>query len=338
MNIKLQQEVICLEFQVKYAYLEVFISICEAFSNNIVYYEIEGEKTVESLPDDLWQLQVYLEDAKDFDLIKSQIEQAAIKGNIKISQIISYIVEERDWVSEVQKNFIPINSGRFFIHNSEYNEEKPNDKISIQINAGRAFGTGEHETTSNCLKALSLLNNTHFDICLDMGCGSAILAIAMAKLWVTARVIAVDIDEQAVEVTKENCQLNQVNSITSKRSDGYDSALVQENAPYQLITANILAAPLIAMARDAYRYLIGGGYLILAGFINSQLNEVLAAHIDQGFVLYKEINGTDWPALIMHKPKKQVSYKSGGSSVYEADSNLSDAYDTHPQQVINPYE
>lgn len=329
------ETIYCLEFQTKYAHLEIFLPICENFTNNIVYFEIEGEKSVESLPDDLWQVQLYLEDEKDIELIKTQIKQISNENNIKNPEVTYYIVEDHDWVSEVQKNFVPINSGRFFIHNSQYSAKKPKDQISIEINAGRAFGTGEHETTSNCLKALSLLDNIHFEKCLDMGCGSAILAIAMAKLW-PSEVIAVDIDEQAVKVTQENCQLNQVSTIISGPSDGYKGAIVKSHAPYQLITANILAAPLIAMAKDAYEHLVDGGYLILAGFINNQLGEVLNAHLKQGFILEQKISGSDWPVLIMQKPEKEIVQEHFSSSI-EANASPDSAAERHMQQVINPF-
>ena len=133
-----------------------------------------------------------------------------------------------------------------------------------------------------------------------MGCGSGILAIAMAKLWPN-QITAVDLDEQAVHVTEENIHINKTGFITTGQSDGYKSRLVEKNAPYQLITANILANPLIEMAKDAYKHLQKDGILILAGFLNDQMENVLNAHLSQGFNLIQIISEENWPVLILKK-------------------------------------
>lgn len=289
------------ELETKHAFLGSFVEACEKFSTNIVYFEKEGSRTVESMPEDLWQIQIYLTKKPNLGEIQKEVAKVSAILNIDCPALLVSTVDDRDWVSEVQKTFVPINAGRFFIHTSTYEDEIPAKQISIEMNAGRAFGTGEHETTGNCLKALSELNQVEFNNCLDMGCGSGILAIAMAKLW-TAKIIAVDLDEQAVLVTKENLKLNRVESIIAGQSNGYNSSLVNEHSPYQIITANILSAPLIMMANDAANHLDKGGLLILAGFINDQRQEVLEAHLKHGLILQKEIRAENWPVLVIKKP------------------------------------
>jgi ribosomal protein L11 methyltransferase len=289
------------QMQTKYAYLDRFVEAFEKFSTNIVYFEKEGSRSVESMPEDLWQIDIYLEEKPNLTQMQVAILQISKELELECPELLMSAVDDKDWVSEVQKNFIPINAGKFFIHTSNYKDEIPKGQISIEMNAGRAFGTGEHETTGNCLKALSNLSEKKFTNCLDMGCGSGILAIAMAKLWSTI-IIAVDLDEQAVLVTKENLKLNNVEAIISSQSNGYDSELVNENGPYKIITSNILAAPLIAMAGDAYKHLAKGGLLILAGFIQNQVQAILDAHIKEGFTLEQIIDAVDWPVLIMKKP------------------------------------
>lgn len=290
----------CLELQIKFAYLQFFLEFFESLSETIVYFEDEDTKHIDSKPEDLWRIQVYLDKKPDLKLIHSQTTEIALKHKI-ISPVLEIKkINDQDWVSEVQKTFIPIQSGLFFIHHSGYKKETPEDKIAIEINAGRAFGTGEHETTSNCLKALSSLKENKYINCLDMGCGSGILAIAMAKLWPN-QITAVDIDEQAVSVTLENFHLNNTRFITAGQSNGYKSKLVDKNAPYQLITANILANPLIEMANDAYKHLQKDGILILAGFLNNQMEKVLEAHKKQGFTLIKTISEEHWPTLMLKK-------------------------------------
>lgn len=324
----------CLEMKTRYAMLESFIQVCEKFSTNIVYFETEGSRSVESLPEDLWQISAYLENKPNLQEIKKLIAEVALSQKTPTPDISLSRVEDKDWVSEVQKNFKPINAGRFFIHATTHKEEIPNDKIIIQMDAGRAFGTGEHETTSNCLKSLSAIADGPFTKCLDMGCGSGILAIAMAKLWPDKTIIATDIDEQAVLVTEENYKLNDVSSIIVKQSNGYNSNFITSNGPYQIITSNILATPLIDMASKAYKYLDKGGLIFLAGFIKTQVADVLNAHLKQGFILEEEVTAENWPVLIMRKPISPLNFSDNTES--NVSSGLAD-YDSHLNSVINPW-
>ncbi len=253
------------------------------------------------MPEDPWRISLYIEEEPDIAAISQEIAMVANNLGIKAPELKISTLDDRDWVSEVQKNFVPINAEKFFIHDSNYNEPIPADKISIEMNAGRAFGTGEHETTGGCLKALSKISIIEKPKCLDMGCGSGILAIAMAKIW-SAEVIAVDLDEQAVLVTIENLKLNHVSNVTVEQSNGYEASLVQDNAPYHVITSNILSAPLIAMAGDAYAALSKNGVIILAGLIESQAQDVINAHLKHGLILEQHIKSEHWPIIIMRKP------------------------------------
>jgi len=290
----------CLSFQIKFLYLQYFVEFCESLSDTITYFEAEETRSIDSKPDDLWQIDVYLAEYPELEKLEKEINLLSRAHNVIAPKLSISPIQICNWVEEVQKTFVPITAGQFFIHCSDNKEELPKNKIIIEINAGCAFGTGGHETTSNCLTALSELKDMNFINCLDMGCGSGILAIAMSKLW-NNQVIAVDIDEQAALVTKDNCFKNNVNFIKSSQSNGYDSMLVKQNAPYQLITANILAAPLIEMAKDAYESLTPNGILIIAGFLVEQRQAVLTAHEQQGFKLLREICLENWPALILKK-------------------------------------
>lgn len=289
----------CLELQIKFEVLHPFVEICETLSNSIVYFEAEDTKTIESKPEDLWQINVYLDKKLDLNVLNNKFATIASRCNVDVPILKLLQIEDFDWVSKVQETFIPINVGKFFIHCSGLKDSLDKDLLNIEINAGRAFGTGEHETTSNCLRALSELD-VSINRALDMGCGSGILAIAMAKLGAD-EVVAVDLDEQSVLVTKENIKINNVASIKVFQSEGYSSKELIKSAPYQVITSNILAAPLVAMAHDASKFLDKKGLLILAGFLNNQKHEVLFAHQAQGLVLLKEICNGEWPVLIMQK-------------------------------------
>lgn len=289
-----------LELQVVYKALPKFLEFCDSLSDSIVYFEAEDSKTIDSKPEDLWQINIYLDEYPNLELLKKTFEEIASSLSISRPQLNLVKVNDIDWVSEVQKTFVPINSGKFFIHSSDFQDNIPSDAIKIEINAGRAFGTGEHETTNNCLKALSNLEVEKFKIALDMGCGSGILAIAMAKLNIP-KIIAVDLDLQAVLVTEDNAKLNNVNNILVGQSNGYGSNLVQENARYDLITANILASPLISMAGEAAKCLNKQGIIILSGFLADQVKDVLRAYEEEGLELIDQIYIENWPTLVMQK-------------------------------------
>jgi ribosomal protein L11 methyltransferase len=211
-------------------------------------------------------------------------------------------VEAKDWVSEVEKSFPPFCIGRFYVHGSHAPGPAPHGQIALEVNAGAAFGSGEHATTSACLLALSqLARKQRFRRVLDMGCGSGILAIGAAKLWKTP-VIGIDIDPVSARVARENARINRTHAFTRfAADDGYQSLLMQRHAPYDLIIANILARPLMSMAPDLARNLAAGGTVILSGLLASQEAMVLSAHRAQGLALVRRIHRNGWSALILQK-------------------------------------
>jgi ribosomal protein L11 methyltransferase len=184
-----------------------------------------------------------------------------------------------DWVAESQKGRPPLSAGRFFVYGSHAAERRPAAALAIRIEAGQAFGTGHHESTRGCLLALDVLSRGNRPrICLDLGCGSGVLAIAMAKLW-RAPVLAADIDPLAVTITWENARLNEVGPwVRALGSDGPARRVLIRPGPYDVIAANILAGPLSAMAGDLAGVLAPGGSLILSGLLRHQEAAVLARY------------------------------------------------------------
>lgn len=221
----------------------------------------------------------------------------ALRGDAFPAPVVRSL-ETKDWVSEVQKTFKPMLCGRFYVYGSHIENKPPLGSLPILMNAGAAFGTGEHETTSGCLEAISVLGKCRrFVRPLDMGCGSGILAIAAAKLW-HVPVLAVDIDPVSVQVAQENMVLNRVDSLVSCEAGvGYGSVGVR--GQYDLIIANILARPLVAMAADLKRHLAPGGMVVLSGLLVRQENMVLWAHRMQGIKLVKRIRKGHWSTLIL---------------------------------------
>jgi ribosomal protein L11 methyltransferase len=211
-------------------------------------------------------------------------------------------LEHRDWIHAVERSFPPLNVGRFYVHGSHVTDAVPQGKIALHINAGAAFGSGEHATTSGCLMALSTLSKRRrFFNSLDMGCGSGILALGMAKLWHT-RTTGIDIDPVSARVATRNAALNQVSRYTSfAAADGYRAELVRKRAPFDLIAANILARPLTKMAPWLAKNLAPDGIAVLSGLLVSQERRVLAAHRMQGLRLVSRIRIHGWSTLVLAK-------------------------------------
>lgn len=217
----------------------------------------------------------------------------------------------RDWVAENQRSFKPIQAGRFLVHPSHDRPYVPG-KIALCIDAGEAFGSGEHETTRGCLLAIDRLarrwppgrgvaRKGRQGRALDMGCGTGVLALAMARTW-RSPVLGVDLAPEAVRVALENARLNQAASLLrAVWVDGFKGRAVKRRA-YELIAANILQRPLIAMAPSLARSLKRGGRAILSGFFVEQAQAVIGAHRARGLVLERRIVLGQWCAVMMRKP------------------------------------
>lgn len=249
-----------------------------------------------------WQVEVLTEEPLDAAEVGRRLAALAEEAGFDQPAFETTYLQQRDWVSEVQKNFPPIQSGRFFVYGSHYTEDIPADTTPILIDAGMAFGSGEHETTSGCLQAVDDLGKQRdFGRLLDLGCGSGILAIAMAKTW-KKPVIASDIDPIAVEITVGNAKRNdEAARIKACVSDGYADSLIAENAPYDLIVANILARPLVELAPELAKHLAEDGVAVLSGLLDRQEADVLEAHGAHGLYLEKRYPRNGWHTLVIRR-------------------------------------
>lgn len=210
---------------------------------------------------------------------------------------------ETDWVAHVKRELAPVVAGRFFVYGSHDADKVPQGSIPLLIEAAMAFGTGHHGTTLGCLTALDRLERA--GLCahnvVDIGCGTAVLGMAAAKLW-PETVLASDIDPVAVETASANVAANGLaGRVICLEAAGFAHPQLAEAAPYDLIFANILKAPLISLAPDMGRYCSQSGHVILSGILHEQADEVIAAYVAQGFTLVSRDEFGDWTTLVMQR-------------------------------------
>lgn len=216
-------------------------------------------------------------------------------------------VKNRDWLAENLATFSPFVIGRFYIYGEHISKPPPFATVSLLVDATAVFGSGEHKSTQGCLLALDrLARKRRFYSSLDMGCGTGILGLAVAKLW-HAHVCAVDIDPLAVRIAAFNARRNGVRRyIHTLHSNGFAAAAIH-NKSFDLILSNILVRPLIRMAYNLARVLQPGGYAVLSGLLAHQEQTVLHTYRVQGLVLEHRIILSEWLTLILRKPLKNKS-------------------------------
>ena len=262
--------------------------------------EADGSK-----PDE-WRLDAYFDAEPTAEML--EILAALAPSAAGIAPSVEK-VEDRDWVTLSQQGLEPIRAGRFFVHTPAHRGAAPPDLIAIEIDAGRAFGTGQHETTSGCLIALSRLKagGAAVSDLVDLGTGTGLLAFAALKLWPGARAAASDNDPVAIEVSEENSAINRVRLGRTRGrlellvAQGMEHPRLQARSPYDLVIANILAGPLIDLAPAVAREIAPGGRLILAGLLDHQAPAVAAAYRRQGMMLTGRVERGEWPTLVMRK-------------------------------------
>jgi ribosomal protein L11 methyltransferase len=259
----------------------------------------------ETAPGAAWKVEAFADAAPDRAALEAAAAMVALAHGLDAGEglLAGLTIERlapRDWVRENQQSFPPLRIGRFFVYGSHHEGRLPPGSIGLLIDAAAAFGTGEHATTRGCLLALgNLAKRRRFRRVLDMGTGTGILAMAAARLW-SPHLLACDIDAGSVQVAAENLRRNGLaRRITLRRSDGYRDAAVRRGAPYDLIIANILARPLVAMSRDLAAHLAPGGNVVLSGLLAWQTPMVVAAHRRQGLRLRRRVVVDGWVTLVL---------------------------------------
>jgi ribosomal protein L11 methyltransferase len=252
-----------------------------------------------------WRLEAYFEGKPDDQMIA--LVRALVPSAERTEQQLERLPPS-DWVTLSQQGLEPVAAGRFFIRNIASDPESPGQRNYL-IAAGRAFGTGQHETTSGCLRMLDRTRalGQRFGNIADIGTGTGILAFAAMHLWPRAWAIASDIDPASVDVTTQNALVNAVplghgsGRLSLVMAAGASHPALTGRAPYDLIIANILAGPLIDLAPSLCALLEDGGTLILAGLLESQADRVITAYRAQGMRIADRIQDSQWPTLRLRK-------------------------------------
>ena len=210
---------------------------------------------------------------------------------------------EVDWVAKVKRELAPVAAGRFFVYGGHDADKVPEGSEPLLIEASMAFGTGHHGTTQGCLLALDKLVDEGMvgERVLDLGCGTAVLAMGAARIW-QGTILASDIDEVAVEVARANLAANGLeNRVECFEAEGLDHPRIAAAGPFDLIFANILKGPLIALAPGITAALADGGRVILSGILNEQANEVTEVYCGSGNSLEDRREIGEWTTLILRK-------------------------------------
>ena len=251
-------------------------------------------------PDGLWRVEGFSGADPDQWAILRAFAKAADDTGIDPPKPKIDLVPPTDWVAKNLTDFPPLSLGRYFIHGSHFEGVPPAGSVAIQLDAGPAFGSGEHPSTAGCLLALDrLARERRFRRSLDMGCGSGILTLALAKTW-RAPVVACDIDDEAVRVTAANAARNGVNQLVLARSGpSYQTPAVAKAKPYDLIVANILGRPLKEMAGDLAAVLAPKGVCVLSGLFRRDGRLVIQAHRARGLRLIRTVILSDWITIVM---------------------------------------
>lgn len=250
-----------------------------------------------------WRIDIFGEG--DEALVEAAIDAAAEALGLDAPDWRWEELPDIDWVAENQRSFRPFAVGPFWVHPSHVSEGRPAGLLPLRIDAGLAFGTGTHATTRGCLELLATLDPAETVNTVDVGCGSGILAIAMAKLW-NRPVIGGDNDAEAVEVAQENAALNGVPELCSFFvSAGLQAEELSARAPYDLIVANILAGPLLDLAASFGAAVRPGGRVLLSGLLVEQAAGILAGYKRHGFTFERRIDletgGAWWRSLVLRR-------------------------------------
>ncbi|RVD15877.1 50S ribosomal protein L11 methyltransferase [Mesorhizobium sp. M4B.F.Ca.ET.017.02.2.1] len=233
----------------------------------------------------------------DVDAVEARLKDI-LAGLALTKPIERETLPEIDWVARSLEGLKPVRAGRFFVHGAHDRDRRHSGDLAIEIEAGLAFGTGHHGTTAGCLEMLEkVVRRERPRNALDLGTGSAVLAIALARLG-HIPVLATDIDPVAVKVAAANARLNHVKALVETvTAPGFHHPIFGRRAPFDLIVANILARPLMRLAPEMAKHIRLGGSLVLSGILDRQRDAVVSAYVGQSFRHVRTLHREGWVTI-----------------------------------------
>ncbi len=242
---------------------------------------------------DIWRIDGFPTTAEEADGMARILREGGLE--VAVEELM-----DADWIAMSLSGLPPVRAGRFFVYGAHDGGKVPADTVNLRIEAGAAFGTGHHGTTVGCLEAFdAVLALGSPQKVLDVGTGTGVLGIAAAVTG-TPVVIGTDIDEPSVRIAAENAEINGAEMTVVEDGD-LGHAEVTRHAPYDLVFANILAAPLVQLSGPIHGVLKPGGQAILSGLLRSQEEEVSAAYLALGFEVERVIHHDAWSALLLKR-------------------------------------
>jgi ribosomal protein L11 methyltransferase len=265
-----------------------------------VFFEDQAAIAAFERPDGRWAVTVNFAEPPDQPLVRELVANAA--GREVVESIVFDTVEAKDWVKASLEDLVPVLAGRFVVHGRHDRERIAPNKIGIEIEAALAFGTGHHGTTRGCLLLLDhVLKAWRPRRVLDLGTGTGVLAIAAARA-LHDKVLASDIDPLSVQVARENARLNVSGHLVQAiRATGFAAPQFADDAPFDLVLANILANPLRQLAGPMTRHLAPSALVILSGLLTHQAPGVIAAYRARGLVPMRHLRIEGWSSLLLRK-------------------------------------
>lgn len=257
--------------------------------------------------DGRWAVTVHFAQPPDEPLVRAQVTRVA--GTDVARTVVFDTLDGKDWVKASLEDLVPVPAGRFVVHGRHDRARVGTNKLSIEIEAALAFGTGHHGTTRGSLLLLDhVLKGRRIMRVLDLGTGTGVLAIAAAKALrhttsLPINVLASDIDATAVGVARENARLNGVGRrVRVIRAVGFSASDFRRDGPFDLVLSNILANPLKALAGEMPTHLAPSARLILSGLLTPQAGEVIAAYRARGLVPLRHVTIEGWTSLLLTRP------------------------------------